>query len=255
MPMTVATSDGFSLWAFRYSSEAHSPRFDSATATVRRRRRPEIIDLQDISDGTQVVMSEPLGAPPGARVEVSESPWRMVRRARTLWSGSRHPSLTEGRQGMRPRGCTSVAHRRFGACEFAADGRSASRPKTRPDNVRLQAPSRSDPTTCVSRRCADPSWMATTWQHTPGACRQGPTRCRPRRISEPGADRRCMTPRLYRISEVAELLSCGRTTVYALIKAGELKSVKVAGLRRVHADDLADYLDRLRQQDQEPPRS
>ena len=63
-----------------------------------------------------------------------------------------------------------------------------------------------------------------------------------------GAERRrtVMTMRLYRITEVAELMGCGRTTVYALLKSGELKSVKVAGCRRVHADDLAEYVDRLR---------
>ena len=55
------------------------------------------------------------------------------------------------------------------------------------------------------------------------------------------------TLRLFRISEVAELMGCGRTTVYALLKSGELKSVKVAGCRRVHADDLAEYLERLRE--------
>ena len=48
------------------------------------------------------------------------------------------------------------------------------------------------------------------------------------------------------VTEVAELMGCGRTTVYALIKSGELRTVKVGSCRRVHADDLAEYLEGLR---------
>lgn len=49
-------------------------------------------------------------------------------------------------------------------------------------------------------------------------------------------------PRLYRVPEVAELLSCGRTTVYSEIKAGRLKALHVAGCRRVAAEDLEEYI-------------
>ena len=59
-----------------------------------------------------------------------------------------------------------------------------------------------------------------------------------------------MGPRLYRVVEVAELLGCGRTTVYAEIKVGRLKAVHVAGCCRVAAEDLEAYVIELRQKAQ-----
>lgn len=50
---------------------------------------------------------------------------------------------------------------------------------------------------------------------------------------------------LLRVEEVAELLDVGRTTVYALIKCGDLHSVKIGGSRRVPSTALQNYLDRL----------
>ena len=41
-----------------------------------------------------------------------------------------------------------------------------------------------------------------------------------------------------RIEEVAQRLSCGRTTVYGLLNSGELRSVKLGNSRRVLVDDL-----------------
>ena len=55
-----------------------------------------------------------------------------------------------------------------------------------------------------------------------------------------------MKRRLYRVPEVAELLGCGRTTVYAQIKAGLLKSVHIAGCARIAQEDLDAYIDLLR---------
>lgn len=55
-----------------------------------------------------------------------------------------------------------------------------------------------------------------------------------------------MERRLYRVPEVAQILDVGRSTVYSLIKSGELQSVRVAGCRRIAASDLDLYVDALR---------
>jgi predicted glutamine amidotransferase len=72
--MTVATSDGRCIWAFRYSSEGDSrslyfsTRLDNLKAL-----HPELGELAALSDETRVVVSEPLGDLPGAWNEVPES--------------------------------------------------------------------------------------------------------------------------------------------------------------------------------------
>lgn len=55
-----------------------------------------------------------------------------------------------------------------------------------------------------------------------------------------------MQTRLYRVPEVAELLGVGRSTIYSILKSGDLKSMRVAGCRRVASNDLEDYLNALR---------
>jgi excisionase family DNA binding protein len=50
---------------------------------------------------------------------------------------------------------------------------------------------------------------------------------------------------LLTVEEAAELLRLGRTTVYALIKSGELASVPVGRLRRIRPADLAAYANSL----------
>jgi excisionase family DNA binding protein len=53
-------------------------------------------------------------------------------------------------------------------------------------------------------------------------------------------------PRVLLTVEVAaEQLSFSRTRLYQLLKAGEVESVKVGRLRRIPADALATYLQRL----------
>jgi glutamine amidotransferase len=80
LQMTIATSDGSSLWAFRYSSEGHSRTlFHSADVGSLRRLHPEVVELREVSDDTRVVVSEPLGVLPGACVEFPESSWSVVR--------------------------------------------------------------------------------------------------------------------------------------------------------------------------------
>lgn len=52
---------------------------------------------------------------------------------------------------------------------------------------------------------------------------------------------------LLTVEEAARRLRIGRTSCYALIKAGALESVPVGHLRRVPADAVHDYVARLRQ--------
>ena len=72
--MTVATTDGSAIWAFRYSSEGQSrslyfsTRMDALKAV-----HPELEELAGLSDETRVVVSEPLGDLTGAWNEVPES--------------------------------------------------------------------------------------------------------------------------------------------------------------------------------------
>ncbi len=72
--MTVATTDGATVWAFRYSSEGQSrslhfsTRMDGLKALY-----PESEELAQLSDETRVIVSEPLGDLPGAWNEVPES--------------------------------------------------------------------------------------------------------------------------------------------------------------------------------------
>jgi glutamine amidotransferase len=78
--MTIATTDGGSIWAFRYSSEGDSrslyfsTRMDNLKAL-----HPDLAELGALSDETRVVVSEPLGDLPGAWNEVPESHVGIVR--------------------------------------------------------------------------------------------------------------------------------------------------------------------------------
>jgi glutamine amidotransferase len=72
--MTIATTDGSSIWAFRYSSEGNSrslhfsTRMDALKAAY-----PEVEELAGLSDESRAVVSEPLGDLPGAWNAVPES--------------------------------------------------------------------------------------------------------------------------------------------------------------------------------------
>jgi excisionase family DNA binding protein len=62
----------------------------------------------------------------------------------------------------------------------------------------------------------------------------------------PGTEHLLHTGRaLLTVEEAAHWLSVGRTTMYALIGAGAIDSVKVGRLRRVPADALTGYVSRL----------
>lgn len=47
---------------------------------------------------------------------------------------------------------------------------------------------------------------------------------------------------LLRPAEAAERLGIGRTTLYELLRSGELRSVKIGAARRVSATALAEYV-------------
>ena len=78
--MTVATTDGDTTWAFRYSSEGRSRSlFQSADVSTLRQQHPDHPLLHDLSDETRLVVSEPLGDLRGAWHEVPESSYVVVR--------------------------------------------------------------------------------------------------------------------------------------------------------------------------------
>ncbi|WP_113700883.1 class II glutamine amidotransferase [Nonomuraea lactucae] len=79
--MTVATSDGESLWAFRYSSEGHTRTLFYSTGIEQLRMLyPELEVLHELGTDTRFVVSEPLRDLKGAWNEVPESSWGLVRR-------------------------------------------------------------------------------------------------------------------------------------------------------------------------------
>lgn len=62
----------------------------------------------------------------------------------------------------------------------------------------------------------------------------------------PVAEPRPMPERvLLTVEEAAERLGIGRTFAWRLVRNGELESVRIGRLRRVHVDAVRDYADRL----------
>jgi glutamine amidotransferase len=79
--MTVATTDGRSVWAFRYSSEGDSRSlFYSTRVDTLREQHPELAVLRKLSDESRLVVSEPLGDLKGAWNEVPESHYGVVQK-------------------------------------------------------------------------------------------------------------------------------------------------------------------------------
>ena len=77
--MTVATSDGTRLWAFRYSSKRESRSlFFSTDVPTLQALHPEVEILSQVSDESRLIVSEPLRDLPGAWNEVPESSWGVV---------------------------------------------------------------------------------------------------------------------------------------------------------------------------------
>ncbi|HEY7177743.1 MAG TPA: class II glutamine amidotransferase [Gaiella sp.] len=73
LQMTIATTDGETIWAFRYSSEGDSRSLYFSTRTDALRELYPDAELGWLSDETRVVVSEPLGDLPGVWNEVPES--------------------------------------------------------------------------------------------------------------------------------------------------------------------------------------
>jgi glutamine amidotransferase len=79
--MTVATTDGRSVWAFRYSSEGSSRSlFYSTRVDTLRQQHPEVAVLHELSDEARLIVSEPLGDLVGAWNEVPESYYGVVQK-------------------------------------------------------------------------------------------------------------------------------------------------------------------------------
>ena len=79
--MTVATTDGRSVWAFRYSSEGDSRSlFYSTDVATLRAQHPDNPVLHALSDESRLVVSEPLGDLTGAWNEVPESSYGVIQK-------------------------------------------------------------------------------------------------------------------------------------------------------------------------------
>jgi glutamine amidotransferase len=77
--MTVVTTDGDAMWAFRYSSEGRSRSlFHSTDVSTLRAQYPDNAILDRLSDDARLIVSEPLGDLKGAWREVPEATCVMV---------------------------------------------------------------------------------------------------------------------------------------------------------------------------------
>ncbi|MFE9256987.1 class II glutamine amidotransferase [Streptomyces sp. NPDC006879] len=79
LQMTIAVSDGRTLWAFRYSSHetARSLFYSSRTDAIRE-LHPDLDFLRGVCDQTRLVVSEPLGDLPGVWNELPEGSYTVV---------------------------------------------------------------------------------------------------------------------------------------------------------------------------------
>jgi len=66
------------------------------------------------------------------------------------------------------------------------------------------------------------------------------------RIGSVGAARAGGLPFLLRVSEAARLLSCSRSRLYELMRAGVIESVKDGRSRRIVTRSAIDHVERLR---------
>jgi predicted glutamine amidotransferase len=79
LQMTIGTSDGERVWAFRYSSEGRSRSlFYSTKLHTLRQLYPDNPILHQVAEETRLVVSEPLGDLAGAWNEVPESSYGVV---------------------------------------------------------------------------------------------------------------------------------------------------------------------------------
>jgi hypothetical protein len=81
--MTVATTDGENIWAFRYSSQGRSRSlFFSTEVSTLKMLYPDDVRLQGLDDESRLIVSEPLGSLVGAWNEVPESSWGVIQPGR-----------------------------------------------------------------------------------------------------------------------------------------------------------------------------
>jgi glutamine amidotransferase len=77
--MTIATSDGERLWAFRYSSEGSSRSlYFSTEIHTLRRLYPDNLVFREAGDETRLIVSEPLSDLPGEWNAAPEASWGVV---------------------------------------------------------------------------------------------------------------------------------------------------------------------------------
>ena len=80
MRMSVAVTDGTSIWAFRYSTVGDPPSlFYSTKVETVRSYYPHVVALEDLSDETRLVVSEPLGNLAGVWNEVPASSYGVIK--------------------------------------------------------------------------------------------------------------------------------------------------------------------------------
>jgi glutamine amidotransferase len=81
MQMTVATTDGATTWAFRYSTEGRSRTlYHSTDVATLQRQYPDNPALHLLSEDSRLVVSEPLGNLRGAWREVADSTCVVIHR-------------------------------------------------------------------------------------------------------------------------------------------------------------------------------
>ena len=91
--MTVATTDGERVWAFRYSSEGDSRSLYFSTAvSALRELYPENANLRRLTDESRIIVSEPLGELVGAWQPVPESSYAIVQKGADMLDAF-HPRI------------------------------------------------------------------------------------------------------------------------------------------------------------------
>ena len=79
---TIATTDGETMWVFRYSSEGPSRSlFFSRDIHTLRELYPELDIFAKASDDARIVLSEPIGDLPGAWIELPEQSYAVIAQA------------------------------------------------------------------------------------------------------------------------------------------------------------------------------
>jgi glutamine amidotransferase len=76
---TIATTNGESMWAFRYSSQSRSRSlFFTRDVRMLRQQYPDREILREVSDDARLIVSEPIGDLPGAWIEMPEASYGVV---------------------------------------------------------------------------------------------------------------------------------------------------------------------------------